>query len=92
MRESIIEQYLINHVQAHGGATRKFISPGRRGVVDRLVLFPGGRIYFVETKAPGKKPRPAQAREHTRLWALGFSVCVLDTKEKVDTFLKGVKV
>ncbi len=91
MRESTIEQYFNDCVKERGGETRKFVSPGRRGVVDRLVLFPGQRIFFVELKAPGEKPNAAQAREHTRLWALGFSVCVLDTKEKVDAFLKKVK-
>ncbi|HHD7566826.1 TPA: VRR-NUC domain-containing protein, partial [Escherichia coli] len=49
-------------------------------VPDRIVLLPGGRIVFVECKAPGKPPRPDQLREHERLRKLGFTVVVLDSK------------
>lgn len=38
MRESKIEQYLKEQVEAAGGECRKFVSPGRRGVPDQLVL------------------------------------------------------
>ncbi|EBD6078502.1 VRR-NUC domain-containing protein [Salmonella enterica] len=51
-----------------------------RHVPDRIVLLPGGRIVFVECKAPGKPPRADQLREHERLRALGFTVVVLDSK------------
>ncbi|EEP0571363.1 VRR-NUC domain-containing protein, partial [Salmonella enterica] len=47
---------------------------------DRIVLLPGGRLVFVECKAPGKAPRADQGREHERLRALGFTVVVLDSK------------
>lgn len=47
-------------------------------VPDRLVLFPGGRLAFVELKAPGKKMRPLQVKRAKQLTALGFRVyCVL---------------
>lgn len=89
MRESTIERYLCGQVRAvlHGIAY-KFKSPGRKNVPDRIVCLPGGRQHFVETKAPGKKANPGQAREHARLFGLGFSVMVLDTKEKVDRFIE----
>lgn len=67
-------------VKKAGGVAFKFISPGRRSVPDRIVLLPGGRIVFVECKAPGKPPRAGQLREHGRLRALGFTVVVLDSK------------
>lgn len=79
-RESIIEKHLVAAVKAAGGIAYKFVSPGRRSVPDRIVLLPGGRIVFVECKAPGKAPRTDQMREHERLRALGFSVVVLDSK------------
>lgn len=80
-RESIIEKHLTAAVKAAGGIAYKFVSPGRRSVPDRIVLLPGGRIVFVECKAPGKTPRADQLREHERLRALGFSVVVLDSKD-----------
>ncbi|EIE3885314.1 VRR-NUC domain-containing protein [Salmonella enterica] len=79
-RESLIEKHLIAEVKKAGGIAYKFVSPGRRSVPDRIVLLPGGRLVFVECKAPGKPPRTDQQREYERLRALGFAVVVLDSK------------
>jgi hypothetical protein len=45
---------------------------------------------FVELKAPGKKPTPAQQRDHERRRAMGFRVEVLDSVEAVDEFVEGL--
>jgi hypothetical protein len=42
------------------------------------MLSAGGRVVFIEFKAPGKKPTPLQAAWHARLRALGFEVHVID--------------
>jgi len=42
------------------------------------MLSAGGRVVFIEFKAPGKKPTPLQAAWHSRLRALGFEVHVID--------------
>ncbi|WMT12556.1 VRR-NUC domain-containing protein [Serratia fonticola] len=81
IRESTIENNLVKKVKAAGGTAYKFTSPGRKAVPDRLVLLPGGRVVFVECKAPGELPRADQVREHNRLRALGFKVVVLDSKD-----------
>lgn len=86
MREREIEAYLVKRVHAIGGEALKFVSPGRVGVPDRMVLL-HGFMLFVEVKAPGKKPTPAQKREHTRLGVQGFSVAVVDTFERVDNLI-----
>ncbi|MGE4775179.1 VRR-NUC domain-containing protein [Yersinia enterocolitica] len=80
IREDSIEDNLVKEVKKAGGIAYKFISPGRRSVPDRLVLLPGGKVIFVECKAPGEKPTAAQLREHEKLRALGFTVRVLDSK------------
>lgn len=80
IRESPVENNLVKKVKAAGGTAYKFTSPGRKAVPDRLVLLPGGRVVFVECKAPGELPRADQVREHNRLRALGFKVVVLDSK------------
>ncbi|MDX7988634.1 VRR-NUC domain-containing protein [Xenorhabdus sp. 12] len=80
IREDVIEKHLVNEVKKAGGIAYKFVSPGRRGVPDRIVVLPNGRVVFVECKAPGEKPRPDQLREHERLRTLGQTVIVLDSK------------
>lgn len=80
VRESTIERHLVAKVKAAGGTAYKFMSPGRKAVPDRLVLLPGGRVVFVECKAPGELPRADQVREHNRLRGLGFKVVMLDSK------------
>jgi len=84
MLESVIESYLVKEVKSTGGEVRKFVSPGRRHAPDRIVLYPQGRIRFVECKAPGKKPRAGQVREHARLRKMGFVVEVIDCHDDVD--------
>ncbi|MGK4422876.1 VRR-NUC domain-containing protein [Yersinia enterocolitica] len=81
IREDSIEDHLVKEVKKAGGIAYKFISPGRRSVPDRLVLLPGGKVIFVECKAPGEKSTAAQLREHDKLRALGFTVRVLDAKD-----------
>lgn len=87
MLESAVEAYFVRKVEAAGAEQRKFTSPGRRHVTDRLCGWPPALMDFVELKAPGEKPRPGQVREHQRWRRLGFSVWVLDTKAKVDAYV-----
>ncbi|HAS8351231.1 TPA: VRR-NUC domain-containing protein [Vibrio vulnificus] len=86
VREDVIERHLVSEVKKAGGIAYKFVSPGRRAVPDRLVLLPGGKVIFVECKAPGEKPRPDQLREHARLFSLGHQVVVLDSKDLTEIF------
>lgn len=90
MRENIIEGYLRDRVKVIGGKAYKFVSPGNAGVPDRLVLLPRGRVVFVELKAPGKKPTALQIVQHRRIEKLGFKVFVVDSKQSVDEFIKGM--
>lgn len=90
MLERTVEAYLVKKVKEAGGIAYKFTSPQRRSVPDRICLFPGGRIVFVEVKAPGKKPTSLQAREHVRLDDYGHTVAVIESKEGVDGLLRTV--
>ena len=91
MLESDVEKHLCKREknEIHGWAL-KFVSPGQNGVPDRIVLVPMGRIYFVETKAPGKKLRKLQEWVCGLIKGLGFAVLRLDTKDKVDAFVREV--
>lgn len=86
MLEKDIERAFVARVKSLGGMAEKFTSPGCRFVPDRLVTMPGGRIVFVELKAPGKKPTDAQQRDHDRRKALGCDVRVIDTMEAARAF------
>lgn len=90
-QEKAIENYLVKRVKERGGLCEKFTSPGRRSVPDRIVILPGGKLFFVELKAPGRKPTVAQAHDHAVRANLGFPVLVLNSKEAVDTFIRGTE-
>ena len=90
MREKIIEKKLVDAVQAMGGMALKFVSPGFDGMPDRILLLPGGKIAFVEVKAPGRKPRPLQLVRHATLRRLGFQVFVLDDEAMIGKILEEV--
>lgn len=91
MREKIIEQHLVKAVKNSGGIAPKLVCPGFDGMPDRLVLLPGGKIGFVEVKAPGKEPRPLQVARHGLLWRLGFKVYVLDAPEQIGGILDEIR-
>ena len=87
--ERDVEGYLRDQVRLSlGGMALKFISPGQAGVPDRIVILPGARIVFVETKAPKKKPRALQKWVANVLRQFGFDVRCIDTKEKVRMFIR----
>ena len=84
-RESVIESYLRKQAKYNDFLCYKFVSPANDGVPDR-VLIGHGRTIFVETKAPGKKPRKLQERVFQRMRDHGAYVFVMDTKDEIDRF------
>lgn len=91
MREKVIEQKLVAEVKKAGGICPKWVAPGFDGVPDRIAMFPGGKIAFVEVKAPGEKPRPLQRARHELLRRLGFKVFVLDNVEKIGGMIDEIR-
>ena len=86
MRESTIEQYLVEQVKAKGGEVRKVRWIGRNGAPDRIAMLPD-RTVWVELKAPGEKAKPHQVREHERMRRMGQRVEIVDSCERVDEVL-----
>lgn len=86
MRESAVESHFKKRVKERGGYAYKFVSPGHRGVPDRIAVMPAGITIWVELKRPKGEPEPHQAREHQRLNDLCHIVLVIDTKERVDHY------
>lgn len=87
MKEAHIEAYLRKQVERYGGMCEKFTSPGSRDVPDRIITWVNGHIDFVEIKAPGKKPRPGQIRDHDERRRRGCSVRVIDNVRAVDAYV-----
>ena len=87
MRERTLERKLVEAVTRVGGLALKFVSPGMAGVPDRLLLFPEGKIAFVEMKAPGKHPTKLQRLRHAQLRDLGFRVYVIDSVHQIGEML-----
>lgn len=87
MREREIEKKFTDTVKKRGGIAPKFVSPGFDGMPDRIVLFPKGKMAFVEVKAPGEQPRPLQIKRIEMLKSLGFQVFVLDDMKKIGVII-----
>ena len=91
MFEKYIEAEVCDYARKKGLLAYKFTSPARAAVPDRMFITQDGRMFFCEFKAKGKKPTPAQEREHTRLRQHKVNVFVIDDVEKgkwvIDTML-----
>lgn len=86
-RESDIEQDFRKWVEARGGESLKFVSPGTKGVPDRLV-FLNGILTLIEFKAPGKKPEPLQVFWNTWFNTNGFVARIFDDYDEAVAFIK----
>ncbi len=89
--EKRIEGKLRMEAKKRGGLAVKFVSPGFDGVPDRVVMFQGGIMAFVELKAPGKKLRLLQARRKRQLEELGFKVYVADNSAIIGEILDEIR-
>lgn len=89
MLEKTIEKKVCDYAKEKGMLVYKFTSPARIAVPDRLFITATGRVFFCEFKAPGKKPTPAQEREHHRLREQGCAVYVIDNLEGGVSMVNG---
>lgn len=91
MLEKELEERLIKQVMDKGGVAYKFVSPAHRGVPDRILLFPGAKIGFVEVKRPGLgRLTKLQEFEIERLRAMDFPVFVLSDPEQIPEIISEV--
>jgi hypothetical protein len=93
IREEVIETYFKGQVRLRRDrcTSRKFISPGTRGVSDQLCIWghPLCTVEFVELKPPeGYALQKEQTREHQHMEKLGHKVHTLYTKADVDEYFR----
>ena len=84
--EKQVERNFVNAVKEAGGLAMKFVSPGRVGVPDRIVLLPGGRAVFAEIKRPGGHLRKSQEIACREIHAKGFPVHVIRSGADIEQF------
>ncbi len=88
MNEKQIEAKLVQGVRANGGLCFKFISPGNAGVPDRIIIAPGGRVYFVELKTERGRPSEIQKRVMREMQKRGADVRLVKGLIAVEQFLE----
>ena len=85
--EKEIEKKLRTAVEDAGGKCLKWVCPGWSGVPDRIVLLPGGRIVFVETKRPkGGRLSKMQLWWEKVLTGLGFPYKQVWNEDDLELF------
>jgi hypothetical protein len=91
--ERDIERALVGMVKRHGGLCLKWVCPGFAGVPDRIILLPGARVIFAETKRPkGGKVAPLQEWWAKQLKRLGFPHVYIYNRagiELLEKFIEG---
>lgn len=90
--ESQIEIPVVEYAKRKGFKVRKARWQNARNAPDRLFFRPAApgrppRAFFVEFKAPGERPRPAQEREIRLLREAGIEVHVVDTVEAGEALI-----
>lgn len=94
MLEKDVEKKLHDKVKdlKCGALCLKFVSPGYNGVPDRIILLPGAKVIFAETKKPGKKERARQEYVQSLFKGLGFEVySTVDNPEYVNQIIERCK-
>ena len=87
MRESPIERYFVKLVEKHKGKAYKWVSPGNKGVPDRLV-FLCGMTFLVELKATNGRLSAIQKVQHKKLTALGFTPVVISSTQQAKLWVE----
>jgi hypothetical protein len=88
--EKDIERHLVRRVAERGGVAYKWVSPGRVGVADRIVMLPGGRVWFIELKTVKGRLSPLQKVFAADMARMGMNYVVLRSKGEVDELLQRV--
>ncbi len=89
--EVSIENHLKRAVKAAGGRCLKLPAIWYAGIPDRLVLLPGGRVWFIELKKP-KAQTTRHVKPRQTAWAVflqnnGFNYARLVGIEEVEGFV-----
>lgn len=85
--EASLEAHFNRQVRLRLAGRSVKLAPTEKGMPDRLVLLPGGRVHLVELKAVGGHTSAAQDLWHERSASLGTRVTVLTGRDQVDRWI-----
>jgi hypothetical protein len=89
--EKDIETYVRVEIEKMGGKVIKWVSPGNTGVPDRIVLLPGGTIYFVEFKDERGRVSALQKYWLDLLFDMGFKALIIKGMKQARLFVTVVR-
>lgn len=90
-REAKIEEWLVKEVKKLGGIADKFVSPANPGVPDRIIVMPGGRVYFVELKTEIGRLSNIQKWQRQRYRERNADVRVIKGMKQAKEFVEELK-
>lgn len=90
--EKDIEKWLGDQVKNLGGLYYKFVSPGNRGVPDRIIVFPPGVTIFVELKTDKGRTSAIQDVQIKRLQRVGAPVRVVKGRADAERVVADIRV
>lgn len=85
--EASLEEYFRKVVRLKLGGKVIKIAPTERGLPDRLVLLPAGRVAYIELKTVTGRLSPAQEHIHEVFAALGHKVETLYGRGEIDAWV-----
>lgn len=88
MLEKKIEKSVCEYAERKGMWQRKFASPGRRGVPDRVFGF-NGRVFWVEMKSEKGVLSKLQEREISEMRKRGLTVYVCNSVSQGKKIIDG---
>ncbi len=88
--EREVERYLGEQIRKRSGFTRKYISPGHKGVPDQICFLPGALVLFVEVKTNSGTTSKLQLREIKRMKAMGALAVVVFGKSGINKLMEEV--
>jgi hypothetical protein len=88
MKESTLEKRLKVAVKESKGLCLKMPSQWYRGIPDRLILLPGGRVYFVELKTLINETSTHQKYYQLKLTKLGFNTYIIKGRNQLERFIE----
>lgn len=88
MSEREIEAWMGRALRSMGCLWYKWVSPGVRGVPDRILITPEGKVFFVELKTDDGRLSRMQSLQIERLMAHGQRVYVVRGMAGAEAFVE----